>query len=58
MYEYKEAMDIVQDMKEELEELRDQFSQHYWCNHTDKLDKINDMLDKVNRLDEIIFSNK
>ena len=58
MYEYKDAMGIVQDMKEELEELRDEFSQHYWCNHTDKLDKINDMLDKVNRLDEIIFSNK
>ena len=58
MYEYKEAMDIVQDMKEELEGLRDEFSQHYWCNHTDKLDKFNAMLEKMNRLDEIIFSNK
>ena len=58
MYEYKEAMDIVQDMKEELEKLRDEFSQHYWCNHTDKLDTFNAMLDKMNRLDEIIFSNK
>lgn len=58
MYEYKEAMEIVHDMKEELDGLISEFSQHYWCNHTDKLDKFKAMSEKMDRLDDIIFSNK
>ena len=57
--DYREAMDLVTEMRDDLEELVKEFSNYYWqANHSDKADALNALLEKVNNLDRIIFNNK
>lgn len=56
--DYKETMGIIRDMRDDLQELIDEFSQHYWCNHTDKLEKFQQLLAKLNDVDNIVFANR
>lgn len=56
--DYKETMGIIRDMRNDLEELIEEFSSYYWCNHTDKRDKFQKLLGNLNDIDNIVFSNR